>query len=203
MKLTLIVIALTVAASARATEVRLPGGPKSEDALRKFVETNPALKAKLSNLSEREEAFVAEARDGDLHDAVSEANGPEKLKNKLAQLPGMQAPAPGACRVLAECATPELALDVPNAELLPGALRRLVRPWMLLQKARGADIRIAPADTGGDAVLSVKTKGLDVASLTLNVTPRLMGGFTVWYDQPLVLASVYGRARDAALKSSR
>jgi hypothetical protein len=35
------------------------------------------------------------------------------------------------------------------------------------------------------------------------VSPRLLGGFKVWFDEPLVLASVYGRERDAALKSRR
>jgi len=69
---------------------------------------------------------------------------------------------------------------------------------MLLQQARGSSVEITPATTG-DAVLTLKLKGLDAPPLTLNVSPRLLGGFKVWFDSPLVLASLYGRERDAAL----
>ena len=103
------------------------------------------------------------------------------------------------CRTLGDCAVPELALDVADAARLPDSVRRLVRPWMLLQQARKSSVEITPASTG-DAVLTLKLKGLDASPLTLNVSPRLMGGFKVWFDSPLVLASLYGRERDAALK---
>jgi len=213
--LALVLLAAALPVRAADKPLRLSGGPKAEDALRRFVTGDKRLKAKLDDAAAREEAFLAENRDGDLRDAVSDAAGPERLKRELAaasgadrarvleRLPGLKAPAGASCATLAECATPELAADVSDAELLPDALRRLVRPWMLLQQARGSEIALAPAAGEGDAALTVTLRDLDAAPLTLNVSPRLLGGFKVWFDQPLVLAALYGRERDAALKTVR
>jgi hypothetical protein len=93
-------------------------------------------------------------------------------------------------------------MDVSSADTLPEELRRLVRPWMLLQEARGSDLELIPVTAAGDAVLTLKLKDLK-QELTLNVSPRLFGGFKVWFEQPLVLASLYGRERDALMKSPR
>lgn len=217
MKPALLLAVLAVALPVRAADkpLRLSGGPKSEDALRRFIAGDKRLKAKLDDAAAREEAFLAESRDSDLRDAVSDTNPADELKKELAsasgagrvraleQLPGMKAPAAPDCASLSDCATPDLAADVPDAERLPDALRRLVRPWMLLQQARGSEAVVTPVDGSGDATLTVTLKDCDAAPLTLNVSPRLLGGFKVWYDQPLVLASLYGRERDAALKSPR
>lgn len=200
MKIPLLLVCalITVPAHAAKKSLRLTGGPKSEDALRRFVDSDPRLKAKLDEAVKREEAFVAEIRDSDLHDSIAEV----KPADRLQQLPGMKVPAAPSCRALADCATPELAADVPDAALLPDALRSLVRPWMLLQYARGSSVEISPADGSGDAMLVMKLKNLDSQMLTLNVSPRLLGGFKIWFDQPLVLAALYGRERDAVLKKS-
>ena len=195
-----LVFAVLGAQTASAQSIRLPRGPKAEDVLRRFIEQDARLKARL-----------AEARDSDLRDSIADKSGPEELKRRLAQasgarresiieqFPGMKAPAAPVCRSLGDCAVPELALDVADSARLPDSVRQLVRPWMLLQQARGSSVVITPAQTG-DAVLTLKLKGLDAAPLTLNVSPRLLGGFKVWFDSPLVLASLYGRERDAALK---
>lgn len=215
MKLPLLLALLTVAAAPlRAAEkpLRLKGGPKSEDALRKFVSSDPRFKAKIDDAAKREEAFLAENRDSDLRDAVSETSGPDAVRLQLEgvpvsdrarvleQLPGLKAPVPSNCAALADCARPELAMDVASAEQLPDAVRGLVRPWMLLQQARRSEVVLSPVSGEGDALLTVTLKGLDAAPLTLNVSPRILGGFKVWFDQPLLLASLYGRERDAALK---
>lgn len=205
MKLPLLLAVLAVsAAPARAAEkpLRLAGGPKAEDALRKFVSSNPKLKAKIDDAAKREEAFLAENRDTDLRDAVTDSAGSSR-ESLLERLPGLKAPVASNCAALADCPSPDLAMDVPSAEQLPDALRSLVRPWMLLQAARGSAVVLNPASDGGDAVLSVTLKGVEAAPMILNVSPRILGGFKVWFDQPLVLASIYGRERDAVLKSPR
>ena len=204
MKLSFLLAVLAVsAATARAADkpLRLAGGPKAEDALRKFVSADPRLKAKIDDAAKREEAFLIENRDSDLRDAVTDDRGDRSAL--IGRLPGMQAPVASNCAALKDCGHPELALDVASAEQLPDALRSLVRPWMLLQAARGSEVVVAPASDAGDAVLSVTLKGVDAAPMILNVSPRILGGFKVWFDQPLALASLYGRERDAALKSSR
>ncbi|MDE2143214.1 MAG: hypothetical protein KGJ84_12465 [Elusimicrobia bacterium] len=204
MKLSLLLAVLAVcAAPSRAADkpLRLKGGPKAEDVLRKFVSNDPRLKAKIDDAAKREEAFLAENRDGDLRDAVTDGGGDRA--SLIGRLPGMQAPVPSTCSALKDCARPELALDVDSPAQLPDALRSLVRPWMLLQAARGSELDLKPAAGDGDAVLTATLKGVDAPEMVLNVSPRLLGGFKVWFDQPLVLASVFGRERDAVLKSPR
>lgn len=211
MKFALLVGLVFAAGSAHAQSIKLSRSAKSEDVLRRFIEGDPSVKARFDDAAKREESFLAEARDSDLRDSVAEKSGPEEMKRQLAQasgarrvnllerLPGMKAPSAPVCRSLGDCAVPELALDVMDASRLPDSVRQLIRPWMLLQQARGSSIVLTPA-SAGDAVLTLKLKGLDAAPLTLNVSPRLLGGFKVWFEQPLVLASLYGRERDAALK---
>ena len=40
-------------------------------------------------------------------------------------------------------------------------------------------------------------RGMDAAPLVLNVSPRLLGGFNVWFDEPARLADLYERERAA------
>lgn len=205
---------LAAAPALAASPVRLSGGAKSEDRLRRFVEQDASLKARLDDAARREEAFVAESRETDLRDAVSDFSG-ERLragleksegarrKDMLSALPGMKPAAVPSCRTLSDCPTPELAVDVADPARLAETVRRLVRPWMVLQQARGSEAVIAAAEGPGDAALTVKLRDLDAQPLVLNVSPRLLGGFKVWFERPLVLAALYGRERDAALRVAR
>jgi hypothetical protein len=213
-----VVFILSIGLCARAEEkpVRLAGDAQAEEALRQFIEHNPKMTARLADVAKREQGLVAQNRDSDLHDAVSDATGPEDLTARLAKataadrsgllatMPGFKTLSPSTCHALIDCANPDLVADVGEPELLPSAVRELVRPWMLLQQARGAQLVLTPlVDTKDDGLLRLKLKGVDAAPLTLNVTPRPLGGFKVWFDQPLVLASVYGRERGIVLKTPR
>ncbi|HXT00451.1 MAG TPA: hypothetical protein VN915_07230 [Elusimicrobiota bacterium] len=216
MMLPLLLVA-TLSAPARAADkpLFLTGGPKAEDALRRFVERDPKLKAKLDAAAAREEALLAKDRDPDLRDAVAEMNGPDQLQRRLVAaspserkillegLPGLLAPAAPACPALSECAEPELSVAVTDASLLPDALRRLVRPWMLLQQARGSKVELSPAEGEGDAALTVALKGLAAEPLTVDVTPLGASGYKVAFERPQELAALYSREREAALKSAR
>jgi hypothetical protein len=216
MKLPLLLLAAALCAPAFARAADKPlflkGGPKAEDALRRFVERDPRLKAKLDDVAERADALAAASRDADLRDAVAAPRGPDELSRRLAKasgperkvllsgLPGLQAPAAPSCRSLSECAAPELSVSVADAALLPDALRRVVRPWMLLQQARGSSVELSPVDGGGDAALKVGLKGLSGGPLTVDVTPAPAGGFRVSVERPQELAALYAREREAALK---
>lgn len=217
MKLSLFLLAALAAAPALAADkpLFLSGGPSAEDALRRFVDRDPRLKAKLDEAARRQEALLAAGRDPDLRDSVSDAGGPDELKRRIAQasgpgraalisqLPGLQAPPAPTCPALTECAAPEFSATAADAAAVPETLRRMVRPWILLQAARGSKVELTPAEGEGDAVLNVGLKGLSAAGLTLNVAPDAAGGFKVWFGRPQEVASLYARERDAALKFTR
>lgn len=213
--LVLLSLVLAVPALAAPSPVRISGGKKAEDKLRRFVEQDLALKARLEEAARREEYYLAEARESDLRDAVSDTHNGDNLltgleksvgdkrKDILSALPGMKPAAVPACRDIVACPNPELALDVADAAQLSDSVRRLVRPWMVLQQARGSEVELTPVDGPGDAAVSLKLKDLDAQPLIINVSPRLLGGFKVWLERPLFLAALYGRERDAVLRTSR
>lgn len=216
MRLSFLALACAVAAPASAApgSVRLTRGPKAENALRRFVEESPRLKSRLDDAARREEFFLAESRESDLRDAVSDFSGDalrrglessqgSRRKALLSALPGMAPASEPACRTVVDCAVPDLALDVPDARRLSDSVRRLVRPWMVLQQARGADIELSPLEGPGDAALALRLRGLEDQPLVLNVSPRLLGGFSVWFDRPFVLAALYDRERSSLLPPAR
>ena len=70
----ILLLTLLLASPAFAGPMRLKGGTKSENKLRLFVENDAKLKARLQDAIKREERFVAEARESDLRDAVSDTS---------------------------------------------------------------------------------------------------------------------------------
>lgn len=211
MRISLLLVTL-VALPSFAGPVRLKGGPKSEEKLRKFVEQDAKLKARLDDAAKREAVFIAEARESDLRDAVSDTSAVdlhsalertdgEKRKALLETLPGMKRVTGPACATLETCTSPEMAIEVADANAIPGAIRRAIRPWMTLQQARGSEIEVATAEGQGDAALTVALKGVAAAPLILNVSPHLLGGFSVWFDRPDAAAELYARERMAVLKN--
>lgn len=212
--MTLVAAALLLAAPAFAGPLRLKGGTKSENKLRRFVENDAKLKARIQDAIKREERFVAEARESDLRDAVSdsslndlharlESTTGEKRKAILESMPGMKAYGGPACASLAACVEPDMAIEVSAANDVPDTLRRMVRPWMTLQQERGSEISVVAAEGEGDAALIVKLKGVEAAPLMLNVSPHLLGGFSVWFDQPEAAAALFARERTAVLNAPR
>ncbi len=211
---TLLLATLIVAAPALAAPLRLKGGAKSEEKLRRFVSQDAKLKARLEDAAKREAAFVIEARESDLRDAVSdtslddlharlEKTTGEKRKAVLEALPGMKAVSGPACATLQDCASPEMSVEVSDARGLADSIRMMVRPWMTLANARSSEIEVAPAEGAGDAALVVTLKSVSAAPLILNVSPHLLGGFSVWYDAPDATAALFAKERAAVLKTAR
>ena len=58
------------------------------------------------------------------------------------------------------------------------------------------------AEGAGDAVLTINLKGVSAPPLVLNVSPHLLGGFSVWYENPEAAAALYAREREAVLKAT-
>lgn len=210
----LLLLAVVAAVPSFAGPLRLKGGAKAEEKLRRFVERDERLAARLKDAVRREEAFVAEARESDLRDAVSdtsvadlhaklESTTGDRRKALLEALPGMKAVGGPACATLESCPALETAVEVADARAIPDALRRMVRPWMTLQQARGSELELSSAEGAGDAALTLSLKGVQSAPLTLNVSPHLIGGFSVWFDQPEAAAALYARERAAVLNAAR
>ena len=213
MRTSLLLLSALVAVPSFAGPVRLKGGPKSEEKLRRFISMDAKLKARLDDAAKREERFVAEARESDLRDAVSDFSplelhaSPdltpnEKRKAALESLPGMKPVSGPACDTLATCAEPEMAIVVSDAGNLSVTMRRMIRPWMTLQQARNSEISVVTAEGAGDAVLTINLKGVSAPPLVLNVSPHLLGGFSVWYENPEAAAALYAREREAVLKAT-
>ncbi|MCR4296580.1 MAG: hypothetical protein NUW21_13680 [Elusimicrobia bacterium] len=210
-----LLVVLAAPALAAPSAVRISANKKAEDKLRRFVEQDAGLKARLDEAARREAYYLAEVRESGLRDAVSDIRSGDRLltgleksvgdkrKDLIGSLPGMKAPPLPACHDVSACPTPDLALDVLDPEQLSDSVRRLVRPWLVLQQARGCALVLTPIDGPGDAALSVKLKDLEAEPLIINVSPRLLGGFKVWLERPLFLAALYGRERDAVLRSER
>lgn len=211
MRQLLLLLTVVAAVPALAGPVRLKGGSKAEEKLRKFVAQDKKLNARLLDAVRREEAFVAEARESDLRDAVSDhaivdlpseiqKTSGEKRKSLIETMPGMKAVAGPACATLADCPAPVLSMEVSDARNLPDTMRVMIRPWMTLQQARGSEIEVVTAEGAGDAAVTVKLKGVEADPLVLNVSPHLLGGFAVWFDHPEAAAALYARERQAVLK---
>ena len=214
-KLSLLLVAVaSVSSFAAPAPLRLSGGAKAENKLRLFLEQDARLKARLEEASRRGSAFLSDSRETDLHDAVSDMSGDnlrlglsqsqgERRKALLSALPGMKASSEPDCRTIVDCPSPDLALDAPDIQRLPDTLRRMVRPWMVLQQARGSKLEVSPTEGPGDAALTMRLADLDAKPLVLNVAPQPLGGFKVWFDSPFVLAALYGRERAAVLHPVR
>lgn len=211
MRKLLLLLTVVAAVPALAGPVRLKGGSKSEEKLRRFVEQDKKLNARILDAVRREEAFVAEARESDLRDAVSdhavvdlpsaiEKTSGEKRKSLIETMPGMKSAGGPACATLAECPEPVLSMEVSDGRNLPDTMRVMIRPWMTLQQARGSEIEVVTAEGSGDAAVTVKLKGVEAGPLVLNVSPHLLGGFSVWFDHPEAAAALYARERQAVLK---
>lgn len=216
MKLAILLVVLSAVPSFSAgSRVRLSGGINAENKLRLFVEQNERLKARLLEVAQRESSAGATSlRESDLRDAVSDMSGDnmrlglgksqsDRRRALLEKMPGMKPSAMPECQSLVDCNAPHLALDAPDAQRLPDTLRRMVRPWMVLQEARGAEVELRAVDGPGDAALTLRLKDLDAQPLVLNVAPRPLGGFKVWFDRPFVLAALYGHERDMVLRPAR
>ena len=219
MKLLLLLSAAAAlpAFAANPPVVHLFDEARAEDKLRRFVESDQRLKTRLELTARREESYVSDMRDGNVRDALANRPNGDKLlteletvtddkrRDLLKHLPGMKTPpTPSSfCHTVADCPNPDLALDVADARALPESLRRLVRPWMVLQLARGSDADVSTLDGPGDATVSVRLHDSKIEPLIVNVTPNLLGGFKVWFERPLVLAALYDREREAVLRPAR
>lgn len=183
---------------------------KADIRLRSWMQTQPGISKGLAAAIEREAAWRP-AMDPDLRDAVSDspplhdriqvAEG-KKRQSLLSALPGLKVPEAPTCADLKDCPLPPLAVDVDDSEHLRLAIRSLIRPWLLLQQARGGPLALEAAGGEGEKILSFSIPELSLKDVGVNITAKPEGGYHIWLDQALVLSSVYGQQRDAVLSAA-
>jgi hypothetical protein len=179
-----------------------------EDRLRAWLETDVSLSRRLAAVEDAPTGPIA--YDPELRDSVSDAPSLGDLRRRIeesetnkrralaAKLPGMDEPNFATCLTLGECAQPPLTVEVDDRAHLRAATRALIRPWLLLQKARGGWVKIEAARKDGQLVImSLPELGRKVA---IKVEPKIGGGYRVWFEDGLALAHLFGVERDAALR---
>ena len=148
----------------------------------------------------KREALAAAARaimagDAPLKDAV--ASSPDASKRQmLGRLPGMAAEPFDLCRTLERCAEAPLSLHVDDEVLIPDAMVALARPWIALEKARGAELAFRAEDHGRGVTLE-RASG---PKLSLQVAAVPTGGFDVSLRSDGDAAALFASERAAALR---
>lgn len=202
-RLALLVLACLMSAPCRASSsisqrltVSSRQPVKADDKVRAWLDQQPQLLRNLEAAARQADAYRP-IPDPDLRDSVSDM--PMDRHALLASLPGMTAPDVAFCSSLKNCSTPPLAIDVQDSEHLRPAVRSLVRPWLLLAQARGGAVALEAAPGAGQRLLAFSLPKLSLRDVGVNVAARPEGGFHLWMDQALVLASVFAQERESAL----
>lgn len=177
--------------------------PRAEDRLRSWLERQPQVRGKITQIENQRERDAARPRfelaDYDLKDAVADTPAATAGDRKiLSRLPGLRAPENRGCASFAQCAQPPLALDLSAGEPILPAIRALLRPWLWLQQARRRRLHVSTAPPHETSrILTMSAADLALRDVGLNIAPRLEGGVHLWFDRGLELASVYAQAREA------
>jgi hypothetical protein len=182
--------------------------PKADNRVRAWLEEQPQLRKNLAAAVERADSYRP-VPDPDLRDSISDLSTGlrERIESSqgadrralLANLPGLKASDLPGCSTLDDCPQPLLALDVEDSAQLRPAIRSLVRPWLLLAQARRSAVSLEAATQGSDRALALSLPGLSLRDVGVNVAARPEGGFHVWMDQALVLASIFAQERESLL----
>ena len=211
MRAAFLLLALSAAAPSRAQSLLGVGfsatpTPLSlaEFGLKRWLGDQPAVKLKLARLKSQADAYAAE-RPTDLRDAAAGAPpfsdrlreaGPLDRRDLLESLPGMRPNPLAACRTLESCAEPPVVVEASRAVEVGPAVWALIRPWMLLQQARGRElgVMVGESDADSDRFATLELESSDM-TLELNVAALPQGGFQVWLAGGANAAAAFKAAR--------
>ena len=179
--------------------------------LKTWLADQPAIANKISaaksskafgDMSDLKDALGAKPTPQIMRARIKKAD--EEQKHRLLErLPGM-APSPFAsCRVLEGCPEAPVSFHVPDAGLVNEALEALVRPWILLQRARYRKVVLRSAPDKGDRIARLDLEGLPKAGLEIHVAPAVSGGLNVWLKGKADPAELYRSERQALLAEAR
>ena len=186
----------------------------AEAGLKDWMRQQPALKKKLAALA-REARRIEAERPSDLRDAPSSIPSAEALRSRLEaaapaerqalleRLPGLKADPLQACARLETCSSAPLSFDVERSAQVGPAVWALIRPWMLLQQARGFELGVLVDEEKGDRLLKLELEGEPRLALSLHAEAAPEGGFRLWLDGAPEAADWFARTRLAVLAPGR
>ena len=142
------------------------------------------------------------ASQADLGPVIGGSKAASAGRRLMERLPGM-APKPFAsCRVLEGCAEAPLAFHIEKGEHVPETVAALVRPWVLLQKARGKELIFNFAPGAGDRLMNMNLEGLPQASFAVHISAPLTGGCEVSLRGRPDPSRLFDEQRRAVLENS-
>jgi hypothetical protein len=154
--------------------------------------------APAQDMSDLKDAVAAPAPE--IREDILRADG-SKRQRLADRLPGM-APEPfDICRNLEQCTQARTSFHVDEESMVRDAVAALVRPWIILEKARGNALDFAPAQ-GGEKILDLKVKSLPDAALSVHVEAVSTGGYDVWLTGSSNPGDLFRHSRDAVLAAS-
>lgn len=154
----------------------------------------PAVSPEMADLKDAVASPAAGLR-GDI--AKAEGRERQKLADRL---PGMSADPFNSCRALETCRA-RTSFHVESEGLVSDAVAGLVRPWIIVEKARSSALSFEPAKDAGDKILDLTVPTAPAAGLAVRVAPVASGGFDVWLTGKADPAELFKKERAAALPS--
>lgn len=213
----LAVLLLIPALNAAARPIPAPMPPSPEPALhssdwsveeklrvwlsgQKF-DSKPKAVLPAEDMSDLKDAVASPAPPPEIRDDILRAQGAQR--QQLAErLPGMAAEPFDFCRDLEHCTRARTSFHVDDESLVRDAVAAVVRPWIILEKARGDALAFEPVEGAGDKILDLKLKSLPNAALGVHVEPVSTGGYDVWLTGSSNPGDLFRHARQDVLPPS-
>jgi len=142
------------------------------------------------DLAAVKQSIIGKQDKSDLHDALTDGPRPDldlvKLHEGLAQdpnakrhadvekLPGMRPKPFENCQTLRTCSEVPMSVSLTNFETgaVEDAIASLIRPWVVLQKARGEPLRIIPAADKSGRLMKVSLAGVQEVVFDIYVSAQ-------------------------------
>lgn len=187
----------------------------SEEGLRDWLGREPAVRRKLAALASRAEASGKKKGMEDLRDSPGPRPDAEALRRRLAkadieergallqELPGMRPHPFHGCRSLQSCPEAPTSYHVNDADEIDSAVIALIRPWILLQKARELELRVTQAPQGDEKIVRLSLEGRPDVLLEVRASGTWSGGFNVWTHGLPDPSGLYASERADALARAR
>ena len=160
--------------------------PAAEQSVRSWLAAQS-----LPRASEAPAGFSTEDR-RQLKDSVAAA------RPALRDMPGLSPEPFDVCRTLERCWPLPTSFHVESQPLIADAVTALLRPWIVLGKARGWTFSFSPVPAGA-AILTARLDGLPQERLEIASAAVPTGGYDVWLNGADGAPALFERERALTL----